>query len=392
MRTRLLSAVRAFPAIAFLVALCISHLSAQPQNTTSQGKTRMYYVAADELDWDYAPSGIDQMMNMPFTGLAKALMEHGPHRIGHIYKKAIYREYTDASFTQLKPRAPEWEHAGILGPILRAEVGDTIKVLFKNNGTHPYSMHPHGVFYAKDSEGTPYNDGDPGGKLGGSVAPGQSHTYTWEVPERAGPGPSDPSSIVWLYHSHTTELTDVNSGLIGAIIVTRRGMALPDGRPKDVDKEFVNLYMLFDENQSWFLDYDIEKHTDDPAGVKKGEIIPVDPNGNFNFASPTGFAGVNERFTINGMSYANLPMMTMKKGDRVRWYLVTIGFGFNFHTAHWHGNVVLHDGKRTDVVALSPAQMETVDMVPDDPGIWLVHCHLSDHMEGGMVARYEVLK
>ena len=34
--------------------------------------------------------------------------------------------------------------------------------------------------------------------------------------------------------------------------------------------------------------------------------------------------------------------------------------------------------------------MLTADMVPDDPGIWLFHCHISEHMEGGMVARYQV--
>jgi hephaestin len=88
--------------------------------------------------------------------------------------------------------------------------------------------------------------------------------------------------------------------------------------------------------------------------------------------------------------YGNTPKMVMKKGERVRWYLITIGFGFNFHTAHWHANTVLHDGKRTDVVALSPAQMEVVDMVPDDPGTWLFHCHVSDHMRGGMMALYQV--
>ena len=394
MSMRLAPALRTHFAIALLLAFGISTLAAQTKKSVPlHGKTRIDYVAADELDWDYAPSGMDQMMNMPFEGTAKVFMEHGPHRIGHIYKKAIYREYTDSSFDQLKPRAAEWEHAGILGPILRAEVGDTIKVIFKNNGTHPYGMHPHGVFYEKDSEGTSYNDGsDPAGKIGGGVPPGQTHTYTWEVPERAGPGPSDPSSVVWLYHSHTGELKDVNSGLIGAIIITRRGMALPDGRPKDVEKEFVNLYMIFDENQSWFLDDNIKKHTDDPAGVKKDEILPLDPNGGFNAVLAGGFASSNFRFTINGMSYANLPLMTMHQGDRVRWYLITLGFGFNFHTAHWHGNVVTHNGRRTDVVALSPAQMETVDMVADDPGIWLVHCHVSDHMEGGMVARYQVLK
>lgn len=125
--------------------------------------------------------------------------------------------------------------------------------------------------------------------------------------------------------------------------------------------------------------------------AKKDEVIPFDAEGRFNFVGQTGFAGVNVRSTINGMQYANLPIMTMKKGDRVRWYLVTIGFAFNFHTPHWHGNVVLDGGKRTDVIAISPAQMVTVDMVPDDPGIWLFHCHVSDHMELGMVTRYQVL-
>jgi manganese oxidase len=34
--------------------------------------------------------------------------------------------------------------------------------------------------------------------------------------------------------------------------------------------------------------------------------------------------------------------------------------------------------------------MITADMVPDAAGIWLYHCHISDHMLAGMVARYEV--
>jgi FtsP/CotA-like multicopper oxidase with cupredoxin domain len=381
--------------VLFGCILLVLPLGAQqkPKPAAHSGKVRMYYVAADELDWNYAPSGKNEITGMPFEGVAKSYMEHGPHRIGSVYRKAIYREYADATFTKLKPRPAEWEHAGILGPILRAEVGDTIKILFKNNGTHPYSMHPHGVFYEKASEGSSYEDGSTSAdKFGGAVPPGKTHTYVWEVPERAGPGPNDPSSLVWLYHSHTMEMEDVQSGLTGVILVTRRGLALPDGKPKDVDREFVTFFMIYDENTSWFLDYNIEHHTDDPKGTKKDEFSPMDAEGRFNLVGPTGFVGVNLRFTINGYQYGNLPMMTMKKGDRVRWYVITLGFGFNFHTPHWHGNVVMDHGKRTDVLAISPAQMITVDMVPDDPGIWLFHCHVSDHMDGGMIARYQVLK
>jgi FtsP/CotA-like multicopper oxidase with cupredoxin domain len=305
-----------------------------------------------------------------------------------VYRKAIYREYTDESFSHLKPRSPEWEHAGILGPIIRAEVGDTILVHFKNNATHACSLHPHGVFYNKDSEGSMYDDGTSGAdKEDDSVAPGHTHLYTWQVPERAGPGPNDGSSLVWLYHSHGSR--DVESGLVGAIIITKRGMAGPTGRPKDVDREFVSLFMFFDENASWYLDHNIQTYTSDPKGIKKLEFNPADNEGNLS-PTGTGFAAANFKGTINGYIYANGPLMTMKKGERVRWYLLSLGEGVNVHTPHWHGNVVMDNGKRTDVVTLMPAQMLTVDMVPDDPGVWLYHCHIDEHMDAGMVALYKV--
>src|SRR5512142_1423336 len=118
-----------------------------------------YYVAADEVEWNYAPLGTDRMMGMEFSGFSKLYTERGPHRIGTVYRKALYREYTDETFTHLKERAKEWEHLGMLGPVLRAEVGDVIKVVFRNNATHSFTMHPHGVFYAKESEGAGYADG-----------------------------------------------------------------------------------------------------------------------------------------------------------------------------------------------------------------------------------------
>lgn len=356
----------------------------------SPAKTRTYYIAADEVDWDYAPGGVNKMMGMKLEGYSTVFTERGPHRIGTVYRKAIYREYTDETFAHLKPRSPEWEHAGIMGPILRAEVGDTIKIIFKNNATRPYSMHPHGVFYDKDSEGAPYDDGTSGkDKDDDAVPPGKTHLYTWQVPERAGPGPNDPSSVVWLYHSHTSELKDVESGLVGAMIITRRGMADDNGKPKDVDREFVCLFLLFDENVSWYLDHNIQTFTSDPKGVKKLEFAPVDDQGNFSGLG-SGFTIANIKLAINGYIYGTGPMMTMKKGERVRWYLVALGEQFSVHSPHWHGNVVLHDGKRTDVVPLMQAQMETVDMVPDNPGIWMFHCHIDDHMDAGMATLYKV--
>jgi FtsP/CotA-like multicopper oxidase with cupredoxin domain len=358
--------------------------------TFAEGKTRAYYVAVDEINWDYMPMGMDQMTGKPYDHMAMMWAEQGKNRIGKVYRKAVYQEYTDSTFKTLKKRSPEWEHLGLLGPVFRAEVGDTIQVFFKNNGTKSYSMHPHGVFYEKSSEGSYYNDGANDPSHNGVVEPGGTHTYIWKVPERAGPGPNDPSSVVWLYHSHNFEPKDTDAGLIGAILITRKGMAREDGSPKDVDREFVTSFFLIDENNSWYLDHNINTYTSDPKNVNKLESKPADENGNFSIIGQ-GFITANIRLTINGYLFGNMPMMTMHKGDRVRWYLVSLGNGFNFHTPHWHGNVVTVNGSRTDVVLLSPAQMVTADMVPDNVGTWMYHCHVSDHMQAGMMAMYQVL-
>lgn len=356
-----------------------------------QGEVRTYYVAADEVNWDYAPAGRDEAMGMPFDALEKGFTESGPHQIGRVYKKAIYREYTDATFTVLKKRHAGDAYLGLLGPILRAEVGDTIKVVFKNNATHPFSMHPHGVLYQKNSEGADYNDQTAGAdKSDGAVPPGGTHTYIWQVPERAGPGSHDPSSVFWLYHSHADELRDVASGLFGVIVVTRRGMARPDGRPKDVDHEFATIFIAINENESWYLEDNIRAHTTDPKGVDRTEFSSVTPQGYVVSFPVTGFGATNVKYSINGYIFGNIPMMKMKAGDRVRWYVASLGDFNNAHTPHWHGNTVVVAGQRTDVVSVMAAQMVTADMTPDMPGIWLYHCHFSDHMLAGMTARYEV--
>ena len=355
------------------------------------GKTRTYYIAADEVQWNYAPSGRDEAMGMPFDDVARAFAEISANHIGRVYKKAIYREYSDATFTHLKPRAPEDQYLGLMGPILRAEVGDTIHIVFRNHATHPFGMHPHGVQYAKDSEGANYNDGTTGPDAeGGCVPPGATHVYTWNVTDATSPGPNDPGSILWLYHSHCDELRDVASGLMGGILVTRRGMALPDGRPKGIDLEFFTMFIAINENESWYLDDNIKAHIADPSKLNRKEIIPFTPSGMAGTVAGSGFVDTNVKWSINGYIFGNMPMMTMKKGDHVRWYVATLGDFNNGHTPHWHGNTVTVAGQRTDVISVTSAQMVTADMVPENPGIWLYHCHISDHMLAGMDARYEV--
>lgn len=354
------------------------------------GATRTYYIAADEVVWNFAPSGMDQITGAPFDDFEAYWTKAGPHKLGTQVKKAIYREYTDASFSKLKPRDPAWEHLGILGPLVRAEVGDTIEVVFRNNTTYPTSVHPHGVFYGKDSEGAPYQDGTKGkAKEDDGVLPGATYTYTWLVPERAGPVAGGPSTQFWMYHSHTNEVADVNAGLMGPMIITRKGAANPDGSPKDVDREFVIAFYEFIEAESRYAADNIKTYMTDPSGVS----MVRGPFGSNLIASGDKEVPAEAliRETLNGYYYGNLPMLTMHRGEKVRWYVMGTS-NFEVHAPHWHGNTLRWRNMNADTIPLLTMGMETLDMVPDNVGIWLFHCHVAVHFQAGMVARYQVLE
>jgi len=365
------------PALLILFVLLSVPLHGQSQ---SSGKTRNYYVAADEVTWDYAPQGKNVITGRAFEGIQELWTKRGATQIGTKYKKAIFREYTDNTFKTLKPRPADWEHLGLLGPVIRAEVGDSIRVVFRNNGSHPFSMHPHGLFYDKDSEGAIYEDGTSGGdKLDDGVRPGGTHTYVWLAKERAGPSPGEPSSSLWMYHSHVDEAQDVNSGLIGPIVVTARGKARADGSPLDVDREIVIAFAELDENLSWYIDENIKAYALQPAKVRKARGP--------TFVDPFGITNLKE--SINGFIYGNGPAPTMKVDDRVRWYIMSTT-NFELHAPHWHGNVVTAQHMRTDVLNLGTMGMIVADMTADNPGTWLFHCHIEPHLTAGMSTRFVV--
>jgi FtsP/CotA-like multicopper oxidase with cupredoxin domain len=321
---------------ALLVAVLVGGLALASSGTRAQeGKTRHYYLAAEDAVWDYAPSGREQMhggkIPRPWVKVTR-------------WKKARYIEYADGTFTVKKPQPP-W--LGVLGPVIRAEVGDTVVVHFLNRTRAHRSVHPHGFRYTKEHEGAVYH---PAG-AGARVAPGGRFDYTWIADEGSGPGPGDPSSVVWWYHSHVDEPADVNAGLLGPIVVTARGKARADGTPGDVDREVVAMLMIFDE--------------------AKGE-----ERGLFH--------------SINGFVFGNVPGFVADRGERVRWYLLGMGNEKDIHTLHWHGKTLRYGARNTDVIELFPGSMATADMVADNPGTWLMHCHVADHLNAGMFGTYTI--
>jgi FtsP/CotA-like multicopper oxidase with cupredoxin domain len=186
----------------------------------------------------------------------------------------------------------------------------------------------------------------------------------------------DGSSVLWVYHSHFVESRDMNAGLIGPIIITGKGQAKPDSTPKDVDREFVVAFAIFDESESWYFEantlgqrrYTPGLRSSDPA-VRQDYLF----------------------YSLNGLIEGNLPIMTMKKGERVRWYLFANSNEDDVHTPHWHGQTILYNHMRMDMVNLAPMMMLVADMIPDNPGTWLFHCHVNEHFDNGMQALFRVL-
>jgi hypothetical protein len=77
-----MSLVSARTRLGVLVLLAILvPLQAQDLGPKHHAKVRVHFVAADEIDWDYAPSGRDEAMGHPFHDFARIYMEAGPHRI-----------------------------------------------------------------------------------------------------------------------------------------------------------------------------------------------------------------------------------------------------------------------------------------------------------------------
>eukprot|EP00904_Undaria_pinnatifida_P009447 jgi/Undpi1/5632/HiC_scaffold_2.g00907.m1 len=335
---------------AFLLVAASSlarEVSAGNSRKPTVSTVREFYITTELVEWDYAPTGNDLIDGVPLEDNEDAVIfiENTEALIGQKYIKSLFKEYTDDTYTT-EIEGPEW--AGNLGPIIRAEVGDTIKVHFKNMLPDlPASMHPHGVFYTPENEGALWRlNNFPGS----SVAPGDSFVYEWIAREDSGPTGNDKSNL-WFYHGHVEPVPDMYSGQIGPLIIYEKGVLNRRGLPRDVDEEFVILFMVSDENQSHYLQTNIDMFGGDP--------------------DDEDFEESNLMHSMNGFLYGNLPGLEMTEGNTVRWHIAAYGTEVDLHTAHWHGNNVKFEERNVDTLELLPSTFLTSIMTPDAAGTWL---------------------
>ena len=171
--------------------------------------------AADHAGMDLA--GMDHGSKPIMMGHAAMIGEGapavgGPHDLDALlhpppalpYQAGRVREYTLTAVDkeiEIAPGVffPAWTYNGTVpGPVIRATEGDTLRVKLINGGTHPHTIHFHGIHPTK-------MDG-----VFEVVQPGDVFTYEFEARPAA----------MHLYHCHATPLKKhIAKGLYGALII-----------------------------------------------------------------------------------------------------------------------------------------------------------------------------
>jgi len=150
---------------------------------------------------------------------------------------------------------PAWTYNGqVPGPTIRATEGDRIRVIFRNLGTHPHSIHFHGWH-------PPAMDGALAGQ---EVHPGETFFYEFDA---------DPFGL-HLYHCHTVPLKrHIHKGLYGAFIIDPR-----QGRPPA--DELVMVMNAFDtnfdvENETYAVNTVANAYMHEPIRVQVGRLVRI---------------------------------------------------------------------------------------------------------------------
>jgi FtsP/CotA-like multicopper oxidase with cupredoxin domain len=280
------------------------------------GVVREHWIQAVSKDWNIVPTGRDDWHGDKIPGKTT-------------FRALLYQEMTPGFAEPVRP-------ATFPGPTLRAEVGDLLVVHFRNADEHfeqALTMHPHGVHYNPDYDGTYLGDHT---RVGGFIEPGEEFTYRWECkPDSVG---------AWPYHDHGPNHTlNTFRGLFGAVIIYPKGAKAPD-----VER------ILF-------------LHSLQPSATKLERQFQA----------------------INGRSFAgNTSTVQAKVGQDVAWHV--FGMDNNFHTFHIHGHRWQRaDGVYEDCPTVGPNETLTARYIEDNPGRWLYHCHVFSH-QMGMAGWYEV--
>jgi FtsP/CotA-like multicopper oxidase with cupredoxin domain len=230
---------------------------------------------------------------------------------------------------------PAWTYNGqVPGPTIRATEGDRVRVTFRNQGSHPHTIHFHG-WHASAMDGS---------LPGQDVAPGATFVYEFDA---------EPFGL-HLYHCHSAPLKrHIHKGLYGAYIV--------------------------------------DPHPSRGARPEADELVMV-MNG-----FDTNFDAENEVYAVNSVANAHMhDPIRVTVGRRVRIYLVNLTEFDPINSLHLHAvffdvfrtGTSLTTAEHTDTVMLCQGERAILETTFRYPGDYMFHAHQSEFAELGWMGLF----
>jgi FtsP/CotA-like multicopper oxidase with cupredoxin domain len=229
-----------------------------------------------------------------------------------------------------------WGYNGrTTGPTIEAVQGDRVRIYVTNRLAVPTSVHWHAIILPNGMDGVA-SITQP------AIPPGATYVYEFIFPD-AG---------TFMYHPHYESMTEEGMGMTGMLIVHPRN---PKKRP---DRDFA--LMLHE----W--------------SIEGGSMRP----------NPFEMTDFNV-LTINGRAAPGTYPLVAQLGDNVRIRIGNLS-AMDHHPIHLHGyafKVTETDGGPIPESAQWPettvlvhvGSTRTIEFHADNPGDWIMHCHMTHH-------------
>jgi len=301
-----------------------SHLVAENKTSSisADAQVRHDHTSGPSFSVPVQTPGIS---NLPFT------MDNGI-KVFHLVAEPVKQQVAPNKVLDL------WGfNSSAPGPTIQVNQGDRVRLIVDNHLPEPTSMHWHGFEIPIAMDGMPGLSQDP-------IKPGGRFVYEFTLHQEG----------TYFYHSHMA--MQEMMGMLGAFIMHPKQPYVPV-----VDKDFVILLQEY--------------------AVLPNNVVPNSMNMEFNW------------LLMNGKAGPDITPLVVRQGDRVRIRLINLGM--DHHPIHLHGHTFQVTGTEagripesaqypSNTVLVGVAQARDIEFVANNPGSWMLHCHLPHHMMNQM--------
>jgi FtsP/CotA-like multicopper oxidase with cupredoxin domain len=253
----------------------------------------------------------------------------------HLTAQPVKRELLPGNFMN------HWGYNGTMpGPTIQVTEGDRVRIVVHNNLPEPTELHLHGLELPIIMDGVPFLVQDP-------IQPGGTGVYEFTVHQTG----------TFFYHPHGAMQEAI--GMVGLFIIHPKVAHTPA-----VDQDFALITQEFD--------------------IGAASDTPDTTSMTFHW------------LTFNGRCGPYITPLVVRLGNRVRIRVLNFS-SMDHHPIHMHGHtfwVTGTEGGRIPESAWIPgnnvlvgvAQVREFEFIANNPGDWMMHCHMFHHMMNHMVS------